>query len=259
MNIHFINSAKLVETGKNVTEHRGATPLRSTTLCPHRITVSLPHFHCGHPGSNPGGGTINIMMNFKQYYTEARLQDNQTTEGVDNFIADLQITFPQYQNIMEDIKSVILSTKCPSIAFEPLRGALGISKHDKCIINTQILLNMNITYALYVIFHELAHQKQYSKYGEDIAADIFLDNISADEAAKKLLSIENTADRWSQMITTRILNKHGIKVDHIPMMYKNVSFNNVKLYVENIRKLIKTNRITTIEQANNLIYSMIKF
>jgi len=43
------------------------------------------------------------------------------------------------------------------------------------------------------------------------------------------------------------------------MMYKNVSFNNVKLYVENIRKLIKTNRITTIEQANNLIYSMIKF
>ena len=220
--------------------------------------VSLPHFHCGHSGSNPDGGTINIIVNFKQYYTEARLQDNQTTEGVDNFITDLQISFPQHQNIMEDIKSVILSTKCPSIALEPLKGALGISKHDKCIINTQIL-NMNITYALYVVFHELAHQKQYSKYGEDIAADIFLGNISADEAAKKLLSIENTADRWSQMITTRILNKHGIKVDHIPMMYKNVSFNNVKLYVENIRKLIKTNRITTIEQANNLIYSMIKF
>jgi len=36
MDIHFINSAKLVETDKNVTEHRGATPLRSTILNPNR-------------------------------------------------------------------------------------------------------------------------------------------------------------------------------------------------------------------------------
>jgi len=197
-------------------------------------------------------------MNFKQYYTEARLQHNQTTEGVDNFITDLQISFPQHQNIMEDIKSIIHFTKCPSIALEPLKGALGISKHDKCIIDTQIL-NMDITFALYVIFHELAHQKQYSKYGEDIANDIFLGNISADEAAKKLLSIENTADRWSRMIVTRILNKHGIKVGRIPMIYKTMSFNGVKHHVESIRKLIRVNRITTIEQANNLIYNMIKF
>jgi len=36
MGIHFINSAKLVETNKNVTEHPGAVPGRSTILDPNR-------------------------------------------------------------------------------------------------------------------------------------------------------------------------------------------------------------------------------
>jgi len=36
MGIHFINSAKLVETSKNGIEHPGSTPGRSTILNPNR-------------------------------------------------------------------------------------------------------------------------------------------------------------------------------------------------------------------------------
>lgn len=196
-------------------------------------------------------------MRFK-YFFEARLQDNQTTEGIDAFIETLQNSI-ENESLLNDIKSIIAFTKCPSISFEPLRGALGISKTDKCIINSQIL-NSDVVYILYVILHEIAHQRQYSKYGEDIATDIFLGNISSANAATKLLKIENTADRWAKKMVVQLCKKYGIYVQEnsIPQAYKQLSLQHAIQQVNIFRQYIKSNNIKTIEQANDLIHNLIK-
>ena len=72
--------------------------------------------------------------------------------------------------------------------------ALGISKTDKCVISTK-LLDLPIEYLVYVILHEVSHQYQYTKHGKDIALDVYLDNLNIDNAAQKLLKIEQIADR----------------------------------------------------------------
>lgn len=196
-------------------------------------------------------------MKFKEFYTEARLQQSKDTEGIDKFITQLNDTYSGREQLFNDLRSVIISTGCPSIEFEPLRQALGISKTDKCIISSTVL-GRSLTTVLYVILHEIAHQKQYSKYGEDVATEIFLGEISVEEASKKLLAIENTADRWSRKITTALLKKYNLPVPNIPLLYKNYSPAQIKMQVEYFRRLIKSHNIRTIEQANNLIYNLVR-
>jgi len=104
---------------------------------------------------------------------EARRNDNETVRGLNTFLSRINKTFPGTpSDMLLDIKNFIDASRCPEIAFEPLRGgALGISLSDKCVISTSAL-GVNLHRTLYVIFHEVAHQYQYSKHGEKFVQDL---------------------------------------------------------------------------------------
>lgn len=200
---------------------------------------------------------INNAVNFKQFYAEARLQHNEQTQGIDEFIAQLDAAFAGNEQLFADLKRLIVHTKCPSISFEPLKMAMGISKTDACIINSN-MLRSNLDKCMYVVLHEVAHQRQYTSRGEDIAHDIYLGTMNEHEAAQKLLSIENTADRWARRMMHALYTKHQMQMPHVPLHYKNASIKSIEMQINAFRSKIRQMNITSIEQANEMIYNLIK-
>lgn len=191
--------------------------------------------------------------------SEARSQPGEPVEGLDRFIEWMELAKGDIMTpgLIADIRAFIDKSGCPKIKFERLSGALGISTEAECVISSGAL-NSSMTQMLYVIFHELAHQYQYSKHGEDFAGDIFLGDKSALESAKDLLKIENIADRYAHRIVKHLMDKHNLKFDRIHLVYKNYTPAEIAVHVNGVRNMVKQQGLTTVEAVNQFIYNMIK-
>lgn len=191
--------------------------------------------------------------------SEARSQPGEPVEGIDRFIEWMELAKGDLMTpgLIADIRAFIDKSGCPKIKFERLSGALGISTEAECVVSSGSL-NSSMTQMLYVIFHELAHQYQYSKHGEDFAGDIFLGDKSALESAKDLLKIENIADRYAHRIVKHLMDKHNLKFDGIHLVYKNYTPAEIAVHVNGVRNMVKQQGLTTVEAVNQFIYNMIK-
>lgn len=164
------------------------------------------------------------------------------------------------QNIKNSLINFIIESGCKSLKFEKLsKKALGISKPDGCILGT-LLLDLRLEYFLYILLHEISHQYQYKKYGKNAALDIYTDIISLDDAVDKLMFLEKTADRLSIIKTKKILSDNGImlKIPINPRYLNLEDTDYIKSYIEDIRKKVKENNYSTIEEINEHIYTTIK-
>jgi hypothetical protein len=131
----------------------------------------------------------------KNYIKSFRIfEASGSVQGLDEFMKRLNEAFPKYPEVLNDLRSYIISSGCPAIAFETLYGAQGISKTDKCIVSDQVLKS-SIEKALYVILHEISHQYQYAKYGKNVMWDAYNSRIDIDQAVDLLMNIELVADR----------------------------------------------------------------
>lgn len=73
---------------------------------------------------------------------------------------------------IKEIEEFIERSGCKSIRFEELSPKCGgISLPNECIIST-IILQFPTELLLYILFHEIAHQYQYKKYGKDLGLEI---------------------------------------------------------------------------------------
>jgi hypothetical protein len=185
------------------------------------------------------------------------LLENQTN-GVESFIETLKNKFQYDVGLWDDVANIINQSSCPEIKFEKLHPHVGgISKTDKCIINTSVL-SMPLTQCLFSIFHEVAHQYQYKNYGKDIALDIYVKE-DMNGMVEKLISIESTADRFGLSQTKKLMKKYNINGD-----IQTADFNNPKTitilidYISDLRNIIKQNNLTNIEDINDFLYNMIK-
>ena len=118
--------------------------------------------------------------------------------GIDEFIEELEYVFPTYGDVISDLKKELEKSSVPQVQFEILKGAYGIALTDRMIINKNILYqyNKNISYVIYVIFHETAHYYQYRKYGEEFALHLYTGDENISELAQELKDIEAVADRF---------------------------------------------------------------
>jgi hypothetical protein len=187
---------------------------------------------------------------------EMRLRDAERTQGLEKFIQELQQSFPDKAQEIKELEHIILASKCPEIRFEFIK-ALGISKHDACIVNTSVLRS-SFKYALYVILHEIAHQMQYSKYGEDFAQTIFVDDLSDQELAQILRKIELTADRYAVAKCKQILKKFDNTVPEVRGHYKGVSDAQLLSHIHNVRRAVQQRNLKNINDINEWIYNSIK-
>ena len=199
------------------------------------------------------------MMHFETMLLtlEMRLQHNEQTKGIDAFMNQLNDAFPDKWRAFAALRRIILESKCPEIRFENIR-ALGISMGDKCIISNSVLRS-SFARAIYVILHEIAHQMQYTKYGEDFAAAIFMHDITDEQMIQMLKKIELTADRYAIAKGKQVLrNANAPDKPVIHSSYKSVSDASLLHHIHNVRANAKKHNLNTIMDINEWIYNSIK-
>ena len=189
------------------------------------------------------------------YLKEVNLRKS-NTKGLDSFINTIRIAKPKWcESTIFELSDFIVSSGCRSIEFRKMSNrAMGISKTDTCILNLDVLI-LPDEYTLYIILHEVAHQYQYTKHGKNLVLDVYLESTQLDEAAKKLLSVEQIADRLAIAKLNKILKRNNFEIAN-PIISRYLGLNDltqIKNHLSKIRKEVSERNLSNIEEINDHI------
>jgi hypothetical protein len=181
------------------------------------------------------------------------------TEGIDSFINQIDSRYKMSDELKEFITDFIKESDCKKIEFTGFKfQALGLALHDGVLIN-KLALNRGLDFLLFVIFHEIAHQYQFKKYGDTKMYECYIGDISVDDAAKFMKTTEEVADEYASRKFKELVKKKIINSDFVPpQMYKNVPISQIRMMVDNYRKEMKSKDITSSEKISEYFYNMVK-
>ena len=187
-----------------------------------------------------------------------RVINEETTNLVD-FVETLKSTYEMSDELADFVVDFIEKSDCQKIEFADLKYyALGVALHNGVLINN-VVLNRPLEFALFVIFHEVAHQYQYKKYGEEKMYELYNDEISLDDGAKFMKEIELTADNFASRKIRQLQNMGLIDGKFIsPEFYKNVPQLQIVNLIKNIRTQLSRSNITSPDDISKYFYNSIK-
>jgi hypothetical protein len=181
------------------------------------------------------------------------------TEGINLFMNQIESKFQISDELRDLLIDFINRSECKNIEFANFKmGALGLALHTGVLINKNIL-NSNLETLLFVIFHEIAHQYQFKKYGEDKMYECYIGELSIDDAARFMKNTEEVADDFAARKIREIQKKDLIRKSYTPpSMYKNVPITQIKSMVNNYIEQMKSKNITTPDKVSEYFYNMVK-
>ena len=83
---------------------------------------------------------------------------------------------------------------------------------EEKIIATNVVATLILPKALYIIFHEIAHQYQFKKYGADKMYECYTGDLSDEEAADLIKRVEEVADEFALKKVRQLINL-GFPID----------------------------------------------
>jgi len=176
-------------------------------------------------------------------------------EGIDSFLDIIVSKFPQMENYRDIIKNFLNKSNCKKVSFGTMNGAAGISMHDGVLLN-QSILNMDLSYFLFVIFHEVAHQYQYKKYGEEKMYEFYYDKISTQEAAKLMKDVELIADKLADRKIKECVNLGIIKYkDH--KHYHRIPLSHFENLISTVKQKMKENNVKSYDDIVRMVYNFV--
>ena len=181
------------------------------------------------------------------------------TSGLGDFIETLRSNFNMSDELVDFVRNFIENSNCNKIEFAKFKyAALGAALHNGVLINN-VVLNSSLEVALFSIFHEIAHQYQYKKYGIEKMYEFYNDEISVIETAKFMKEVETVADSFASR-KIRELQKMGlISRNFVPIeMYKNVSESQLASFINNIRSQLRSKNITSPDDISEFWYNLLK-
>ena len=181
------------------------------------------------------------------------------TSGLGDFIETLRSNFNMSDELVGFVRNFIENSNCNKIEFAKFKySALGAALHNGVLINN-VVLNSSLEVALFTIFHEIAHQYQYKKYGIEKMYEFYNDEISVIETAKFMKEVETVADSFASR-KIRELQKMGlISRNFVPIeMYKNVSESQLASFISNIRSQLRSKNITSPDDISEFWYNLLK-
>jgi hypothetical protein len=181
--------------------------------------------------------------------------------GFDEFAVEVSEKYPDSVYLLRFISDFVKKSGCQKIDIEPLKyGAFGLSLVDRVVINKKSL-ELPLSNFLYTLFHEVAHQYQYKKYGIDKMYGIYTGDISVDEGAKFMKYVENVADDFA-IRKLREINKlfdDKIKINaNINKIYEKIPIDYYKNLINIFIKKIKDGNYTSKEDISEILYNYVK-
>jgi len=187
-----------------------------------------------------------------------RVINEETTNLVD-FVETLKSRYNMSDELVDFVVDFIEKSDCQKIEFANFKYyALGLALHNGVLINN-VVLNRPLEFALFVIFHEVAHQYQYKKYGKEKMYELYNDEISLNDGAKFMKEIELIADNFAsrkirQLQKMRLIDGRFIS----PEFYKNVPELQIVNLIESLRAQLSSRNITSPDDISNYFYNSIK-
>jgi len=118
-------------------------------------------------------------------------------QGIEDFTVRISETYPDSVYVLDFIVNFIRNSGCKSIRVQPLKyKAQGLSLVDGVVINVSAFEKPFSTF-LYILFHEVAHQYQYTKYGIDKMYACYTGELPVEDAANWMLQTEKVADDFA--------------------------------------------------------------
>jgi hypothetical protein len=184
---------------------------------------------------------------------------NEETSGLENFIETLKSKFSMSDELVDFVVNFIKKSDCQKIEFANFSyPALGVALHNGVLINNSVL-NRSLEFALFVIFHEIAHQYQYKKYGIEKMYEFYNDEISVTDVAKFMKQVEVIADNFASRKIRELQNMDMINKNYTPIeMYKTVPESSLIAFIENIRAQLRARNITSPDGISEFYYNLIK-
>ena len=134
---------------------------------------------------------------------------------------------------------------------------MGLALESGVLINS-VALNHPLPFLLFLIFHEVAHQYQFKKYGEDVMYDCYLGEISEREAAEFMKHTEEVADDFAFRKIRQLQKLNLIEPYTPPQMYKNVPIQQITMMVNNYRNDMRRKNIDSPKKVSEYFYNIVK-
>lgn len=198
-------------------------------------------------------------VNIKESTTRKVLKEE--TEGIRPFLYRIMSTYPETEIYIDEIKSFIENSNCKKIEVTKFKfPAMGLALHNGVLFNESIF-NYPLSSFLFVMAHEIAHQYQYKKYGDDKMYECYLGEISVEDAAKAMKEVEIIADEFATRKLREFIKMGLIDKDDerkINAMYSSVPLRHFENLISKTRDDLKQKNLKNFEGITNYFYNMIK-
>jgi hypothetical protein len=111
------------------------------------------------------------------------------------------------------------------------------------------------------VAHEIAHQYQYKKYGDDKMYECYLGEVDVKDAAETMKQIEIIADEFAtrkvrEFIKLGLIDKEDRQI--VKSIYKNVPISHFEKLISDTRNELRKKNQTSFEDVTNYFYNMLK-
>lgn len=184
---------------------------------------------------------------------------NEETAGIDDFLNQAIKHYPKMKSFIDIVRSFIEKSNCKRIEVANFKyPASGMALHNGVLFNKNIFSSDMATF-LYVVFHEIAHQYQYKKYGDDKMYQFYTDELPVSDAAKLMKEIELVADELAAR-KCRELKKLG-HITQLPFtggVYKNIPLSHFENLILECKRRLKDKNVKDFDQVADMFYNMVK-
>lgn len=208
---------------------------------------------------------MKVILNEEQY-SRLLLED---VQGIDEFMDELSLYYRRLKpEHLAKIKFDIGSSGCEKVEFSPFskeftvgnNSPSGLSLPHGVMLNVKTL-DYPLPIMIYILFHEIGHQYQYKKYGEEFAFKLYRNDADIDESIQQLKQIETTADQFGIRKCREYL-KLGI-IDRDLMSGQKGAYDNIKRevfeeYINKFKNKIVEMGVNTPDEIGTMMYNWIK-
>jgi hypothetical protein len=182
------------------------------------------------------------------------------TANIDSFLNKIIARYPQTEKFIGDIKSFIENSDCKKVEVAKFKyPALGLAVHNGVLFN-EVVFNQPLPNFLFIIFHEIAHQYQYKKYGDDKMYEFYLGEIDVKDAAIAMKEIEMIADEFASRKVREFVKLGFISQPNNSalLQYKNVPLPHFEALISQTKQTIKDKGVSSFDDIADIFYNMIK-
>lgn len=185
-----------------------------------------------------------------------QISEKETQEGFKEFYELFRKNYEKTENfdsIVEELISDIKKSPTPKITLSERGMFCGMSLTDNVILNSS-MFNRTLYGFIFVLFHEIAHQYQYKKYGKNLLYDLTTNELT-ESTLDKLMDIEQVADRFGKNMANKYSTKFNIPKGVIVSPYANRESgkHGYRRLIQRIQEEIKKGTVTCVEQMEKFM------